>query len=189
MGPQLGAAEVLGGTAVRDGLKIEFGGGTKPRDGFLNVADRQYDGQRVDYLIDLETVGRDAPLPFDTDSVSEVYSAHCFEHVSNLPGLLWEIGRACCTGAKVEIHVPHHLNPDAMCPSHKHVISENTVKGWRNLDLCGKRIHLQSVKLLPSLLFPEAKQLHPGWTDEQIMRFVPGTAFETRFVLYVRSAM
>lgn len=194
---------------MSDKLKIELGGGTKPRDGFLNI-DCRMDLGRVDHVIDLEALPKygkthrpeyygdpsvlpamkppidDILLPFDDGSVGEVYSAHCLEHVANLDGVLYELGRVCCHGAKIEIHVPHYLHPDALCPSHKHVIGQQSVKEWTKRDWSGKRFDLVSVENVPSLWFEEAKLLHPGWTADQIMRFVPGTAFEVVFILNVR---
>ena len=185
---------------MTDKLKIELGGGTNPRDGFLNV-DCRKDLGRVDHVVDLEWMNVRIPgtiplggqpdrhvghLPFASDSVGEVYSAHCLEHVANLNGVLHELGRVCCHGAKIEIHVPHYLHPDAMCPSHKHTIGENSVKGWTKQKWGGKWLDLVSVVNLPSLAFSEAKELHPGWKDDQIMRFVPGTCIEVQFVLRVR---
>jgi SAM-dependent methyltransferase len=124
-------------------------------------------------------------LPVPDGSVSEVYSAHCLEHVQNLSGVLWELARVCRHGARIEIHVPHWLNPDAMCPGHRHVITENVVKGWCREERCGKRFELASVWHLAGALFEEAKELHPTWKDEQVLKFVPGAAFETQFVLRV----
>lgn len=166
-------------------LKLELGGGSKPRDGFVQIGFTS-----TEYPIDLETVGKRSisktPLPFEDDSVEEVYSAHCLEHVANLDGVLWEICRVCHNGARVEIHVPHYLHPDAMCPSHKHTIGENSVKGWGKMDFAGKRLDLVTTKYVASLSFDEAKELHPTWTDSQIMRYVPGACHELRFIFNVR---
>lgn len=181
-------------------LKVELGGGRKPRDGFLNVDCTSEYRARVDFLVDLERVGPEhlfprgisrfrtiwGPLPFPDDSVCELYSAHCLEHVQNIDGVLYEIGRICHNGARVEIRVPHYLHPDAMCPSHKHVIGENSARGWAKMDLCGKCLDLRTVERVPSLDFEELRELHPGWKDDQILRFVPGACLEVGFVFNVR---
>ena len=176
---------------MTDGLKLELGGGTSPREGYLNV-DCRRDLRRVDIPFDLEqcmTGWDEAQLPIADESVSDVYSSHCLEHVANLDGVLWELARVCQNGATIEIRVPHYLHPDALCPSHKHVISENVVKGWCKRDFAGKRFDLVTSQAMrnPSV-FDEARELHPGWKDDQIMRFVPGAAFELRYILRVRRA-
>lgn len=184
-------------------IKLELGGGTNPKDGFVNVANRSYGGARVDHFLDLEQLwGEWQPrpldqfpqpmgynLPFEPETVSEVFTAHCLEHVANLDGVLWELGRVCHNGATITIHVPHWNSPEARCPSHKHVITEKVVKGWTQQEWCGKRFDLVTVKhVADPALFDEAKELFPAWKDEQIIKFVPGVGFETRFVLRVRRA-
>lgn len=168
-------------------IKLELGGGSKPRAGFRNLdicegADIPFDLEkcRTGHVIKTE-------IPIPSDSVSEVYSSHCLEHVQNLDGVLWELSRVCHNGATIEIHVPHYLHPDAMCPAHKHTIGLNTVKGWGKRTFCGKTFDLVTTELVPDpSVFEEARELHPGWKDDQILRFVPGACFEVRYFLRVR---
>lgn len=188
-------------------LKLELGGGTNPREGYLNV-DCPAIGSpcdRVDIMFNLENLGesseevwRGAPddcidedglccLPLKPESVSHVYTAHCLEHVQNLYGVLWELARVCQNGATIEIRVPHHLHPDAMCPAHKHVISENVVKGWCKRDWGGKRFDLvQATPMVNPPVYEQAREAFPQLKHEQILAWVPGAAFEMQFVLRVR---
>ena len=69
-------------------MKLEIGGGNTPRgEGFVNLDCLPC----ADIAIDLEK----DPLPFADDSVDEVYSAHCLEHVNNAVGVLAEVLRVC----------------------------------------------------------------------------------------------
>lgn len=161
------------------GLRVEIGGGLKPLTGWLNV-DRC---PTADYQVDFET----QRLPFDGESVAEVYSSHCFEHVHNLRGLLQEIARVCMVGARVEIRVPHWLSPMALCHGHVQVIPPEQVDHWCRSAIpywwtgSSRRFRHVRTEQVPSGDFAEAKRLHPHWTDEQIMRYVPGAAHECRF--------
>lgn len=179
-------------------IKLELGGGSKPRAGFVNVdlchgADIQFDLEALRRFrpeqgkLGCPDVYEKITLPIADDSVSEVYTSHCLEHVQNLDGVLWELSRVCHNGATIEIHVPHYLHPDAMCPAHKHTIGVNTVKGWGKRVFCGKTFDLSGWDFIPDpVVFDEARELHPGWKDDQILRFVPGACFEVRYFLRVR---
>lgn len=174
-------------------MKLELGGGSKPRDGFVQIANRDSHAgiaEKVDYLIDLESVGPRYltcnKIPIDDDSVDEVYSAHCLEHVANLEGVLWELGRVCRHGATIEIHVPHWNSPEAMCPGHKHVITEQLVRNWCKQVYSGKQFVYLLSREIESESFDEAKEVFPLLTDDQVRRFIPGTCFQSEFVLGVR---
>ena len=163
-----------------DGLKVEIGGGEHPRgEGFIDV-DRSTG-------IDLET----DRLPFEDDAVAEVYSAHTFEHIKNLHHLLHEVVRICKVGARVEIRVPHWLSPMALCHDHKQVIPPEQVEHWTKTALdywwrgCTKRLQHIRTEQVPSGRIAEARRLFPGWTDEQLMSWVPGAAHEVRYTLRV----
>ena len=90
-------------------LKVELGGGKSPRgNGFINLDVEA--GPEVDLVCDFEH----DRLPFEDDTVSFIYSAHCIEHI-DYRHLLKEIVRVCHIGARVEIIVPYWLSPSAMC--------------------------------------------------------------------------
>jgi hypothetical protein len=169
------------------GLRIELGGGRKPRrNGFINVD--CLDDPSVDVRVDFERIGTEGVrLPFDDDAVDEVYSSHCLEHVWPYKPLLHEIVRICRVGARVEIRVPHWNHSMALCNDHKHTLSPEQVAHWCNLYIddwwqgCLKRLRLAHTEFVPSTRFAEAKELFPQMTDEQIMRFIPDTCHENRF--------
>lgn len=175
-----------GGPGESIALKIEIGGGLKPRGGgWLNVDKSEAADVRLDF---------DAPdfrLPFDDNSVLGVYSSHCLEHVRELRRLLREIVRVCRVGALIELKVPHWNSSMAMCHDHKQTIAEPQIDHWCNsaveywLGGMGKRLMLTATGYVPSGNFEEAKSLHPGWTDNQVMRFVPDACHEIHFVLHV----
>jgi hypothetical protein len=166
---------------------VELGGGRYPRgEGFVNVD--HLDHPSVDLHVDFERLGRDGHrLPFDDDSVDEVYSSHCLEHVWPYDGLLHEIARICKLGSPVEIRVPHWNQQMAMCNDHKHTVSPDQVRHWSETALdywwggCRKRLRLDKTEWIPSAYFAEAKSLFPHLTDEQVMRFIPSTCHENRF--------
>lgn len=92
-------------------MKIELGGGLRPQPGYINVDLTKC--ETVDYQCNFET----DKLPFADNSVDEVYSQHCFEHLKHLSNILNEIIRVCKDGALVRIKTPHPQNDLALCPS------------------------------------------------------------------------
>lgn len=173
-------------------MKVELGGGFHPRgDGFVNCDLLAAPG--VDHVLDFERLGvNGVRLPFDDDSVEEVYSSHCLEHVRNVCGVLREIARICRVGAKVEIRVPHWLGVMAMCPGHLHVIGEASVRHWCVEFIaewwsgCAKRLHLVSTEYVRwAPYFDEARRAFPKLTDAQLEKFIPGCVHEVRYVFEV----
>lgn len=169
-----------------EGLCVELGGGTNSRGGdWINVDVRALPG--VAHVCDFE---RDR-LPFPDESVAQLYSAHCFEHVSNLKHLLHEVVRVCKAGARFTMHVPHWMQSMAMCYDHKHTISERQVRHWCEEFVadwfggCARRLALKRVEYIPGERFHEAKPLFPQLSDEQLMRFVPDCCHEIRFTMEV----
>lgn len=167
---------------VIDGLKVELGGGDKPYGkGFIDI------DRKSALKCDLEQ----DRLPFDNDTVAEVYSSHCLEHIRNLHHILQEIVRICKVGARVTIIVPHYLSSMAMCHDHKQVISPEQVDHWTNSALdywwngCSKRLEHIKTTQIPSSHLSEAKKLFPHLTEEQLMRFIPNTAHEIKYELSV----
>lgn len=165
-------------------IKIELGGGKNPRGApFLNI-DRI---PIANIVLDIEK----AELPFSDDSVDEVYSAHCLEHISNLVGILKEILRVCHEHAIVELHFPHWLQSMAMCYDHKHVIGEQQVRIWcehPGWDFPGseKYFVLSQVHYVKeSVAFNELRPLFPQMSDIQVCKYIPGCCHEVRFTLRV----
>jgi SAM-dependent methyltransferase len=172
---------------ARQPTKIELGGGYKPLPGFFNVD--LCDGADHKMNLDIVGAGREA-LPFESDSVDEVYSSHCFEHLKYHKFLLHEIVRICKVGARFELRVPHWNQSMAMCGGHEQTMSEEGVAHWREFadhwwDDKKKWLSVPSVSWEPTKWFHEAQQLFPQMTREQVLRFIPNTCHETRFVFHV----
>jgi SAM-dependent methyltransferase len=177
-------------------VKIELGGGDKPRgDGFLNLDLLP----SADLHIDLAAIGlSQAVLPFPDDSVAEVYSSHCLEHLPEIIGLLHELARVCRLGASVEIRLPHWLHDCALgggaLPTFGgHLHSYGPQYWWRltNEVCCGqywpgvKRLYLTHAHYEPESTLDEARALFPRWTDEQLMRLIPGTSHSVHWMFQV----
>lgn len=170
-------------------MKLEIGGGRNPRgEGFINLdiietADIQFDLERLS-----DGVSR---LPVENDSVDEVYSCHCLEHLTRFWPVMFEILRACKLGAPVLIRVPHWLHQHAMSAGHKQVISDHQVRN----ELCQnyerhfkgrpRRFELVKIHYEPEIYLDEIRGDFPEWSDEKIMRFIPGTCHEVYFYLKV----
>lgn len=175
-----------GGPGEPVALKIEIGGGIYPKgEGYLNVDKLDVADVQVDF---------DAPefrLPFDDDSVQAIYSSHCLEHIRDLRRLMRELVRVARIGCVFEIRVPHWGSSMAMCFDHKHTIAEPQIDHWCNTAVefwfggMTKKPRHMITDYKPSGHFEEAKALHPGWTDEQVFRFVPDTCHEIQYVLHV----
>ena len=77
-------------------MKLELGGGVKPRgQGFINM-----DWNPVaDICHDLMV----KPWPLADDTVHEVYSSHCIEHLEDPMSILQEIARVGVVGCPVQI--------------------------------------------------------------------------------------
>ncbi|MDZ8120414.1 class I SAM-dependent methyltransferase [Pontiella agarivorans] len=85
-------------------IKLDLGCGQGPVEGFFAVDHLEMDG--VDVVADLNE-----PLDLLPDnSVDEIYSRHCFEHIDNFLPLMKEIHRVVKPGGKIEIIVPHYSN-------------------------------------------------------------------------------
>lgn len=167
-----------------EGLRVELGGGETPRGrSWINVDLLPC----ADVRLDLET---DA-LPFADASVGSLYTSHTLEHVRNLRHVLREIARVCKVGARVEIRVPHWGHSMALCYTHVHTIAEEQVEHWCRTAVpfwfggSPRRLRHLHTERIPSGRFARARQLHPGWTDEDILAFVPDTCHELRFHLTV----
>jgi ubiquinone/menaquinone biosynthesis C-methylase UbiE len=80
-------------------MKIDIGGGKNPKHGF-KVVDII---PEADFCINLETES----LPFEKESITEIYSNHTFEHIQNVIHLMNECWRVLEWEGKLEVIVPH----------------------------------------------------------------------------------
>ncbi|HLO64329.1 MAG TPA: hypothetical protein VK165_15330, partial [Azonexus sp.] len=91
-------------------LKLNLGCGRRKREGFVNVDSQA--GCQPDLVLDLEKT----PWPWPDDSVDEIDLIHVLEHLGQAPevylGVMKELWRVCCDGARIRIMVPHPRSDD-----------------------------------------------------------------------------
>lgn len=153
-------------------LKIDIGCGTRKREGFIGVDITSAPG--VDYVLDITK----DPLPFEDNSVSHVFSSHCFEHIENPKFVLREITRVCMDRAVVEIWLPYLKSNDAFVLGHEAFYQE---ANWQHI--C---IHFDEIwqKDFPGrLVLRQFKYLvYPGIEDSLASMGIPlGFAIEHLF--------
>lgn len=177
-------------TKQRSGpVKLELGGGGNPKPGFINVDNTT----TADCRLDLESLGDGVTLPYEDNSVTELYSSHCLEHIRNLPGVMRELIRVCAVGARVEIRVPHWLNEMALCFDHKHTISPDQVHHWTEafpdhwFGGSGKKLYLLGTDYVKSRHFDWWRTKFPPcqFSDLDLMKFFPGACHEIVYVMSV----
>lgn len=79
------------------------------------------------------------PLPFATDSIDEIYSNHCFEHINDLVALMTDLHRILKPGGTLDFTVPHISNIEYYRdPTHKTPFIYTTVdyfiKGMKPIE-------------------------------------------------------
>lgn len=166
-------------------MRLEIGGGDRPRpadgDPWINVDLTP----GADVVHDLNVT----PWPFPDESVDELYSSHCIEHVNCAISFLREVARICKVGALVEIRCPDACSEMAMVHGHRGVVSLNCMRHadtvFPELFWVGeRRLSLIDVEIGgDDYWFPKARESHlfKDWTDEEIMTWIPRTRHENRF--------
>jgi len=94
-------------------MKLEIGCGATPREGYRGV-DMQDFGQ--EFVYDVRR-----PIPFDDESVDEIYCSHFLEHLDqdNVVKFLKQCHRMLKKGGQLWIIVPHRDNEKAYVIWHK----------------------------------------------------------------------
>lgn len=101
-------------------LRLNIGSGQKRREGFVNVDLLALPG--VDIVCNLETA-----LPFEDNSVAEVYGEHILEHIDHFIPLMSELYRVCKDGAVLNFRIPYLTSESSFKdPTHKRFICERT---------------------------------------------------------------
>jgi SAM-dependent methyltransferase len=85
-------------------MRIDLGCGNSRRPGYVGVDQHLLAG--VDVLADLES-----PLPFQTNSLDEVYSKSVLEHIDRLELVMSELHRIVREKGHIDIQVPHFSSP------------------------------------------------------------------------------
>jgi len=86
-------------------LRLELGSGGYQREGYFGVDQLPLPGVAIQ---------ADLSQPLDLlpdNSVGEIVSSHCFEHVSNFMSLIQEMHRVVRPGGRIVTIVPHFSNP------------------------------------------------------------------------------
>jgi len=98
-------------------LRVNLGCGNQKLIGFKGVD--KYPCEAVDILADITCT-----LPFEDDTVDEIYMDNVIEHINDIPSLLSEITRVCKKGAEITIITPHFACIDSWRdPTHVHHLS------------------------------------------------------------------
>jgi len=111
--------------------KLNLGCGKDIKPGWINIDIKDY-GQEI-----VRDITRG--LPFDDNSVDEIYSCHFFEHLNgdDVRWVLEECYRVLKPGAEIFIRVPHSHCDEAFYPDHKSYWNEKMVNALIN-DLAQK---------------------------------------------------
>lgn len=85
-------------------LKLDFGCGPHPREGFEGVDQFQFDN-KVKYVMDVKTT----PWPWADNSVAEAHASHFVEHLTGMERVKFvnELYRVLVPGGQCQIIVPH----------------------------------------------------------------------------------
>lgn len=145
-------------------LWLDIGGGSYAREGFTNVDISDTADVRVNFESDA--------LPFDSDTITKIYTSHTLEHVANVFFLLQEMTRIAAEGCECEIRVPHFTSISAMCPGHEHVISTETIKHFHEFTdkwIHGKWIRCRKIQHVPTGKFAELKAAFPQITSDVLI--------------------
>jgi predicted SAM-dependent methyltransferase len=102
-------------------IKINLGAGTDYKEGYLGLDRANWDGH-IDIICDLEK----NKLPFEDNSIDEIYCAHVLEHLSSPELIISECHRVLKTGGLFHIVAPYWALPAAHVPVHKNYWSIGT---------------------------------------------------------------
>ena len=170
---------------MADVERIELGGG-----GRTGLPDRL----NVDILPGADLVWdlNQGILPFPSDVCSDLYTAHCLEHVQPVHEIVGEILRVCRIGARVEIRVPHWLHSMASCPGHCHVISDRQIQIWCEQPQhhpfpADKRFRLVSLHYQEDVAIESFAAAFPHLHRQFIVENMPNCCHEIRAVLEVQA--
>ncbi|MCD4761498.1 methyltransferase domain-containing protein [bacterium] len=100
--------------------KINLGGGTQKIEDFTNI-----DILNLPNVDIVHNINKCIPLP--DNSIEEIYSSHCLEHLDDTIHIMKEIYRVCKPNAIVKIKVPYFKSIGAFKdPTHKQFFTEKT---------------------------------------------------------------
>ena len=98
-------------------MKLNLGCGNKPKDGFVGVD--KFPCEAVDVIADLN-----GKLPFEDNTVEEIYMDNVIEHILDIPALFEELKRISVPNARITIFTPHFASQASWRdPTHIHHLS------------------------------------------------------------------
>ncbi|MEE9444056.1 MAG: methyltransferase domain-containing protein [Cocleimonas sp.] len=110
-------------------MKLNLGCGNKKKEGFTGVD--KYPCDAVDKLADLTK-----ELPFEDNSIEEIWLDNVIEHIQDIPALMTEMNRICQNKAKVTIITPHFSSADSWRdPTHIHHLSYFSMDHFEKMDV------------------------------------------------------
>ena len=153
-----------------DNLKLNLGCGENIYEDYLNIDKVSLDN--VDILWDLEKT----PLPFKTNSVSEIKCEHILEHISNFLPLIEELHRICKPDAKIYVSAPYFRYEAAYRdPTHVRFFTEHSFdyfqEGVKFSHYSNARFKINKVEL-KNHFFSDVKNLH-----KKIIKYLPFKKF------------
>jgi len=125
-----------------------------------------------------------------SNTVGDLYPAHCLDHVQPVHGIARVILRVCRIGARVEIRVPHWLHSMASCPGHHHVISDRQIKIWcaqpeKHPFPERKQLRLLNLHYQPDVAADSFEKAFPHLHRQFIVENMPNCCHEVRAVMEV----
>lgn len=169
-------------------MKLDIGGGRGPSrvgDDWVNMDLRASGPGQIVHDIDV------FPWPLNDASVEEAHSSHCFEHLTDMHTAIREVARVCHEGAMFILTVPHPWSRMALCQGHRHTVSPEQVRHWCQdfvadfFSGCPRRLDLDGVYYNRGDDYDELRQLHPFWTEDQVLRLCPGACHEVTYSMTV----
>jgi len=110
-------------------MKLNLGCGNKRKEGFLGVD--AFECEAVDQVADLRE-----RLPFENDSVEEIWMDNVIEHIPDLPAFMSELRRICRDGARITMITPHFASIASWRdPTHVHHLSYFSMDHFAKADV------------------------------------------------------
>ncbi len=107
-------------------VNVDLGCGARKREGYIGLDSASLEG--VDIVCNIEE-----GLPFEDNSIDEIWSSFMFEHVSNPIFLFQELFRICKNDAIIEFRVPYYQSiSQYKDPTHKTIITPETMQYFTN---------------------------------------------------------
>lgn len=148
-----------------DSLKLDLGSGTNPKEGFIGIDNfvgiksQHINPETVD-TSKVSVIQHDlsAGIPFESDSIEEVYSAHFLEHFPDENALYFifeEVHRVLKDNCQLEIIVPYANSAEGMYAGHKVFFTEK----WFQLNIVfNKLFTIREIHFWPSEYYMQNRE-------------------------------